>query len=117
MEQSALLASLMTPCVILDKTTVSDGLGGYNEVYVEGAAFDAAIAINSTTEAQIAYQAGTKRLYTVATKQLVRLSPNMRIKRLHDGLILRVTSNSTDLMSPGMSELNLAQVSAEAIDV
>ena len=32
-------------CVILDKRTASDGLGGYTPTYVEGAEFEAIVAV------------------------------------------------------------------------
>ena len=37
---------------MLDKTTVDDGVGGYDVVYKEGATFDAAIVFNSSMEAK-----------------------------------------------------------------
>lgn len=117
MSELALLESKMNPFVILDTTTQPDGFGGYNEVLKDGAPFDAAAVLKSNTEAQIAYQAGTKRMYTVVTKQTIVLKHGMKIRRVHDGLTLQVTSNATDMQTPGISSLNLAQVSAEVIDV
>ena len=37
----SLLDEAMEKCVMIDKTTVPDGIGGYDTVYVEGAEFDA----------------------------------------------------------------------------
>lgn len=117
MEGMALLESKMKPFVILDTVTKPDGFGGYNEALTEGARFDAAITMKNNTEAQIAYQTGTKRIYAVITKQTVRLKQNMRIRRVQDGLTLRITSNAADLETPSVSDLKLYQVNAEAIDV
>lgn len=117
MENSPLLTSVMKPCVILDTTTKPDGFGGYDEVLTEGAPFNAAIAINNTTEAQIAYQTGTKRIYTVVTLPVVKLKQGMKIRRVYDGLTLRITSNASDMTAPDMSSLKMAQVNAEAVDV
>lgn len=117
MFESSLLTNVMKPCVILDTVTKPDGFGGYDEVLSDGAGFQAAITMKNTTEAQIAYQTGTKRLYVVVTAPFVKLKQNMKIRRLDDGLTLRITSNASDLEAPSMSDLKMAQVSAEAVDV
>ena len=117
MEHMTLLDSRMEPFVILDTVTRPDGFGGYNEVLADGAPFDAAVTMKNTTEAQIAYQTGAKRIYAVITRQTVKLKQNMRIRRVQDGLTLRITSNATDFHTPTISDLKLYQVSAEAIDV
>lgn len=117
MDNSPLLSNIMKPCVIMDTMTKPDGFGGYDEVLTEGAPFNAAIALNSTTEAQIAYQTGTKRIYTVVTLPVVKLKHGMMIRRVHDGLTLRITSNASDMIAPDMSSIKMAQVNAEAVDV
>lgn len=114
--ETSLIESMMKAFVILDTATVPDGFGGYDEVLKEGAPFDAAATMKSTTDAQIAYQQGMKRIYAVVTKQTVKLKQGMKIKRVHDGLMLRVTSNADDMQTPSMSDLAFAQVSAEVID-
>lgn len=111
-----LLESRMKPFVIMDTVTVPDGFGGYDEVLTAGAPFDAATVIKNSTEAQIAYQTGTKKIYSVVTRQTVRLKHGMKIRRVEDGLTLRVTTDAADLKTPDISDLKLYQVSAEAIE-
>ena len=41
-----LIDSMMSKCTMLDKTTVSDGVFGFTEQWVDGASFDAAIIKN-----------------------------------------------------------------------
>ena len=110
-----LIEQKMKPFVILDTVTVADGFGGYSEIHKDGAPFDAAATMKDTTEAQIAYQQGAKKIYTVVTRQTVKLKHGMKIKRLHDGLTLRVTSDSEDMQTPVTSNLSFSQVSAEVI--
>ncbi len=117
MDGFALLESRMKPFVIVDTVTVPDGFGGYDEVLSDGAPFDGAAVIKNSTEAQIAYQNGAKKIYSVVTKQTVKLKRDMKIRRVEDGLTLRVTTDATDLKTPDISDLRLYQVSAEAIDV
>lgn len=111
-----LLSQSFTTACKLDLTSESDGFGGFVETWKEGATFDAAFAMNGTTDAQIAQQSGQKRLFTVLTKQTAALRFNDRIKRLSDGLVLRITSNAADMATPGSSDLKLYQVTAEAIE-
>lgn len=114
---NTLLESRMKDFVILDVITRPDGFGGFDEVMTEGAPFKAAAVIKSNTEAQIAYQTGTKRIYTVVTYNLVKLRPGMKIRMVEDGLTLEVTSNSTDMTTPEISNLDLSQASAKVVDV
>ena len=113
---SPLLASIMRSCVILDTVTRPDGFGGYDEVYTDGAEIMAAITLKSSTEAQIAYQTGIKRLYVVVTEDAVKLKQGMRIRRVQDNLTLRITSNASDFTAPQMAGVKMAQVTAEAIE-
>lgn len=117
MDGFTLLESRMKPFVIVDTVTVPDGFGGYNEVFSDGAPFDGAAVAKDTTEALIAYQSGAKKIYSVVTRQTVRLKRNMKIRRIEDGLTLRVTTDASDFKTPDISDLKLYQVSAEAIDV
>jgi hypothetical protein len=41
----------------------------------------------------------------------------MKIRRVQDGLTLRITSNAADFATPAISDLKLYQVSAEAVEV
>lgn len=116
MINSPLLSSVMRPCRILDTVTRPDGFGGYDEAYTEGAEIMAAITLKSSTEAQIAYQTGIKRLYVVVTEEAVKLKQGMRIRRVQDGLTLRITSNASDFTAPQMAGIRMAQVTAEAIE-
>lgn len=117
MDSMVLLQSRMKPFIILDTVTKPDGFGGYDEVLTEGAPFDAATTTKDSTEAQIAYQNGAKKIYTVVTKQTVKLKRGMKIRRVEDGLTLRITTDAADMKTPDISILKLYQVSAEAIDV
>jgi hypothetical protein len=50
--------SMTGGCVMIDRQTVSDGLGGVKVNYVEGAEFDAAITLSNSIQAQIAEKQG-----------------------------------------------------------
>ena len=67
----SLLDESMEECVIMDKTTVSDGYGGYKTTWKEGATISAAVVLDNSIEAKIADKQGVTALYTVTTRKSV----------------------------------------------
>lgn len=100
-------------CIILDKSTVSDGLGGYTTSYVEGAEFDAAITLDTSIQARTAEKQGVTALYTVTTSKAMNLQYHDIFKRRSDNKIFRVTSDGDDKHTPPSATLDMRQVSAE----
>ena len=109
----SLIDSMMESCVIMNKSKVSDGEGGYITEWQEGAPIDVAIVHDSSMQAKIGERQGVTSVYTLTTRQDVVLEYHDVIKRLKDGKIFRVTSDAGDEKSPKVSTLNMAQVSAE----
>lgn len=109
----SLLDNEMTACVMLDKTTSTDGYGGYISTWTEGAEFKSAIVLNNSIQARVAEQQGVTALYTVTTVKALNLQYHDVFKRLEDGKIFRVTSDGDDLRTPKGAGLNMRQVSAE----
>lgn len=112
----SLIDSRMEDVTMLDMVSVPDGFGGIVKEWRDGAKFRASILTKATTEAEIAYQQGVKRMYTVYTKQIAKLSRNDRLRRESDGRVLRVTSDAVEDGTPGTSVLDLYRVSAEAVE-
>lgn len=109
----SLLTEAMTNCTMIDKTTQSDGYGGYTTVYRDGAAFVAAVVLDSSMEAKIAEKQGVTGVYTVTTTKGINLQYHDVFRRETDGKIFRVTSDGDDKHTPGSAGLNMRQVSAE----
>ena len=109
----SLLSAAMEECIILNKSTVDDGYGGYVTVWTEGAHFNAAIVLNSSMEARIAEQQGVTALYTITTSKALNLQYHDVLKRVSDGKIFRVTSDGDDSKTPPSATLDMRQVSAE----
>jgi hypothetical protein len=101
------------PCVMIDKTRVSDGEGALVTVWKDGAEFVAAITFNSSMEARIAEQQGVTSLYTVTTDKSVMLEYHDVFRRVRDGKIFRVTSDGDDIRTPERASFQFAQVTAE----
>lgn len=109
------LTDFFVECAMMDKMTVKDELAGIATYWQEGAHFRAGIATKSSTEARIAYQTGAKTMYTVVTDEMIELAAGDRIKRLSDGLMLKITSNAADMTTPAISTVKFRQVNAEAV--
>lgn len=109
----SLLSEAMENCIMLDKSTRSDGYGGYITTWTEGAKFDAAITIDTSIEARTAQQAGVTAIYTVTTGKAMNLQYHDVFKRARDGKIFRVKSDGDDKHTPKSATLNMRQVTAE----
>ena len=109
----SLLSEAMTACVMLDKTTASDGRGGFTPTWAEGAEFDAAVVLDSSIQAKVALASGVTGIYTVTTNRGVNLQYHDVFRRTEDGKVFRVTSDGDDKKTPASAGLNMRQVSAE----
>lgn len=108
-----LLDDYMENCVMIDKTSVSDGRGGFDYAFVDGAEFQAAITLDNSIQAKIAEQQGVTGIYSVTTQKSINLQYHDIFKRVSDGKIFRATSDGDDNKTPVSATLNMRQVSAE----
>ena len=109
----SLLDEAMETCVLMDKTTTSDGYGGIITTWVDGASFQAAITFDTSIEARTAEKQGVTSLYTVTTSRSLTLEYHDVFKRASDNKIFRVTSDGDDKYTPASATLNMRQVTAE----
>lgn len=109
----SLLSEAMEKCVMIDVATVSDGLGGFETIYREGAEFMAGITFDGSTQGKIAAVQGVKNLYTVITKRNVKFEYHNIFKRLSDGKTFRITSDGNDDKTPASASLDMRRNSAE----
>ena len=109
----SLLTEAFEPFVMLDKTTVPDGYGGYISTWREGAEFQAAATYDTSIEARVAGVQGVTSLYTITTTKAINLQYHDVIKRLSDEKIFRITSDGDDKKTPASATLNMRQVTAE----
>ena len=113
----SLYEKMMTPCVRMERKGSDDGEGGTRTERIEGERIDAAIVRDTSTAAKVAEKEGATSVYTITTKRNVLLGFHDVIKRLSDGKIFRVTSDIGDKVSPGMSLIDISQVTAEKWEV
>lgn len=108
-----LLESMKSKCTMIDVTSVSDGEGGFIKHYVDGAVFDAAVVLDTSTQARIGASQGVTSLYTVTTNKNTNLQYHDIFIRNEDGKVFRVTSDGDDKKTPDVAILDIRQVSAE----
>lgn len=109
----SLLTESFENCVLYDRKTVADGVGGYISSFTEGAEFAAAISLDVSMQARTAAKQGVTALYTVTTRKAMNLQYHDIFKCVSDGKIFRVTSDGDDKKTPRSAGLNMRCVSAE----
>ena len=107
----SLLENAMEDCTMIDIVTVSDGMGGFNKEYRDGAPFKCAVTLDTSTLARIAESEGAKNLYTATTPRNITLEATNIFKRNKDGKIFRVTSDGDDKLTPPSATLDMRVVS------
>ena len=113
----SLLEEAMEAFVMMDKTTVADGYGGYISTYTEGASFKAAATFDQSMEARVAAVQGVTSVYSIVTTKAIELDYHDVVKRLSDEKVFRVTSDSKDKKTPQSAGLNMRVVTAEAYTI
>lgn len=109
----SLLEAAMETCYMLDRSTASDGYGGYTASWTRGAAIQAAIVYDTSLQARVAAVQGVTSLYTITTKKNVNLQFHDVLVRASDSKVFRVTTKGDDNKTPESASLNMRQVNAE----
>ena len=99
--------------VILNKVTSSDGYGGIDTTWTEGAVIQGAIVYDGSTQMKIAQAMGVTSAYTLTVRKGIEFDYHDVIRRQSDGKVFRITSNSDELKTPKSAGLNMLQYSAE----
>lgn len=103
----------MDEFALMERDRTPDGAGGYINNWREGMRFFAACVMDTTMQSRIAEKQGVSSVYTITTDKAMRLEYHDVIKRISDGRTFRVTSVADDKVSPKVSGLSMAQVTAE----
>ena len=109
----SLIDEAMTDVVLLERHREPDGVGGFITQWKESVEFQAAIVFDTSIESRIAEKQGVSSRYTITTNKGAKLEYHDVIKRLSDGKIFRVTSDSDDVQTPKRASLQFLQVTAE----
>lgn len=98
-----------------DYEAVSDGMGGLKKDYFDRDPFRAAIHTVSTTQAELAYRSGTKTIYRITHPIALELHAGDVVRRVKDGKLYRITSDSSDNRTPDVAQERYAYVTAEVL--
>lgn len=109
----SLLTQAMEDVVMLEKTRVPDGEGGFATDWAEGVQFQAAITFDSSMEARTAEKQGVTSRYTITAPLNAKLEYHDVIRRLRDGKVFRITSDGDDVQTPESASFKFLQVEAE----
>lgn len=108
-----MISDIYEKLIMIDKKTVSDGMGGFEEVFTEGAEFMGGIVFDNSTEARVAEKNGMLAIYTITVDSNVPIKYNDVIKRVSDGRYYKITSDPNDLVAPNISSLNIKQANLQ----
>lgn len=108
-----LMNEFVEQCVLVEKTRVPDGEGGWTTRWADGMAFKAAITHDTTLQARVAESEGMTSTYTVTTEKGMTLDFHDVFRRERDGQVFRVTSDGDDKQTPARASFAVSQVTAE----
>lgn len=110
----SLLDEMSDVFVLMERHRTPDGEGGFTTTYTETTIkFLLAITHDTTIQARTAEQEGMTSTYTLYPPKNVQLEYHDVLKRLVDGAIFRITSQTGEKKTPDSSNLNLGYVTAE----
>lgn len=109
------LEDFFEPFFTQDYEAVSNGMGGLMKKYTDKERILAGCSTESSTQAVIAYSAGTKTIYhiTVPVGRVLRHGDVLR--RVRDNRLYLVTSDSSDRAMPDVAQVQFSYVTAEVI--
>ena len=92
----SLLNDFARTCVLMEKTRVSDGEGGYTVDWTEGATFQDYQALDTSMEARRAEKEGVTSVYSALVDKALPIEYGDYFKDTETGLTYRVTSNPSE---------------------
>ena len=109
-----LLYDAMEPCVKMEQTTIDDAGGGFTSTgWTDVLAFNAFVRKESAPEITIAEQQGVKEMFTVTVPSDVTLAYHDVFRRVSDGAIFRLVSNTIDGQTLEASSVPIAKANCE----
>lgn len=113
----SLLDDFSRPCVLLEKTRVPDGEGGYFVTWAEGAAFANYQSLDSSLEARIAESQGVTSVYSALVDKAVPIEYGDYFRDKSTGYVYRVTSRPEEKEAPRSSTFSLKYFTAERAEL
>lgn len=113
-----ILGAMFEPCVrMIRADSESDGQFGTDDIWAEGASFDAMIVQAASPEGKIAEQDGIREQYRVVVRRGFPLEYGDVFRRVKNGETLRVTSRPNDREAPDASTVQIAALTAQRWEI
>ena len=109
----SLLNDFARPCVLMEKTRVPDGEGGYTLDWTDGATFQNYQALDTSMEARRAEKEGVTSVYSALVDKALPIEYGDYFKDTETGLTYRVTSNPSEKESPKSATSSLKYFTSE----
>lgn len=100
-------------CILLEKTNVPDGFGGYETVWKDGLEFENYQALESSMEARIAEKQGVTSVYNALVKRDLPIEYHSVFRDETTKQTYRVTSDPSDSQAPKSASFDLKFFTAE----
>ena len=113
----SLLNDFSRRCVLLNKSVVSDGEGGYMTSWTEGVQFDNFQALDTSMEARTAEKQGVTSVYTSLVDKNLPIGYHDVFRDIETGLVYRVTSEPSEKTAPKSASFELKSFTAERWDI
>lgn len=113
----SLLDEFARRCVLMEKTRVPDGAGGYITTWAEGAEFINHQTVDSSMEARIAEKQGVTSVYSALVDKAVPIEYGDYFKDKETGTVYRVTSRPEEKLAPKSASFGLKYFTAERTEL
>ena len=112
-EAMSLLSDFARPSVLMEKTRIPDGEGGYTVDWTDGATFQNYQALDTSMEARRAEKEGVTSVYSALVDKALPIEYGDYFKDTENGMTYRVTSNPSEKESPKSATFSLKYFTAE----
>ena len=109
----SLLSYFARSCVLMEKTRVEDGEGGYTLDWTDGATFQNYQALDTSMEARRAEKDGVTSVYSALVDKDVPIEYGDYFKEKESGTVYRVTSHPDEKQAPKSATFALKYFTAE----
>ena len=109
----SLLNDFARPCVLMEKTRIPDGEGGYYIEWTDGAEFTVYQSLDTSMEARTAEKQGVTSVYSALVDKAVPIEYGDYFKEKESGTIYRVTSQPDEKQAPKSASFTLKFFTAE----
>lgn len=104
-------------CVVLNRSRIPDGQGGYKNAWVDGITFYPSWEYEAAPEITVAEQQGVSRVYRIYVDKSLDLQHHEVFRRISTGQTYRVTNPGTDRHTPASSAMDLRLIEVEIWDL